>query len=91
MKYLSSAKVPTDKTETKRLIRRSKHYMLVDGNLMGKSAKEEILQKCITQEEGVKLLLEIHSGSYDKAFQASFYWPMAISDVEDLVRCCEGC
>ena len=38
--------------------------MLVDGNLMRKSAKQGILQKCITQENGVKLLLEIHSGSY---------------------------
>ena len=38
--------------------------MLVDRNLMRKSAKEGILQKCITQEEGVKLLLKIHSGSY---------------------------
>ena len=37
--------------------------MLVNDNLMRKSAKEGILQKCITQEEGVKLLLEIHSGS----------------------------
>ena len=68
---------------------------------MRKSAKEGILQKCINQEEGVKLLLKIHSGSYDnhaasrtlvnKAFRAGFYWPIAITDVEDLVRCCEGC
>ena len=67
---------------------------------MRKSAKEGILQKCITQEEGVKLL-EIHSGFcgnhaasrnlVGKAFRASFYWPMAIADVEDLVRHCEGC
>ena len=64
IKYLSSAEVPADKTKTERLIRRSKHYVLVDGNLMRKSAKEGILQKCITQEDGVKLLLEIHSGSY---------------------------
>ena len=49
-KYLPSAEVPTDKTETERLIRRSKHYVLVDSNLMRKSAKEGILQKCITQE-----------------------------------------
>ena len=62
IKYLSSAEVPTDKTETKRLICRSQHYMLVDGNLMRKIVKEGILQKCIAQE-GVKLLLEIHSGS----------------------------
>ena len=49
----------------------------------------------------MKLLLEIHSGSYGnhvalrslvgKAFQAGFYWPTAITDAEDLVRHCEGC
>ena len=101
IKYLTSADVLADKTKTECLIRRSKHYMLVDGNLMRKSAKEGILQKCITQEEGVKLLLKIHSGScgnhaasitlVGKAFRAGFYWPTAITDVEDLVRHCEGC
>ena len=78
IKYLSSTEVPADKTKTKHLIRRSKHYVLVNGNLMRKSAKEGILQKCITQEDGVKLLLKIHSSScgnhaasrtlFDKAF-----------------------
>ena len=63
VKYLTSAEVPADRTETERLIYRSKHYVLVDENLMRKSAKEGILHKCITQEEGVKLLLKIHSGS----------------------------
>ena len=63
IKYLTSVEVPADKTETERLIHRSKHYVLVDGNLMRKSAKEGILQKCITQDKGVKLLLETHSGS----------------------------
>ena len=48
IKYLTNAKVPTDKTETECLIRQSKHYVLVDGNLMRKSAKEGILHKCIT-------------------------------------------
>ena len=101
IKYLTSAEVPVDKTETESLICRSKHYVLVDGNLMRKSAKEGILQKCITQEEGVKLLLEIHSGSYGnhvasrtlvgKAFRVGFYWSTAISDAEDLIRRCEGC
>ena len=101
IKYLSSAEVPADKTKTERLIHRSKHYVLVDSNLMRKSAKEGILQKCITQEDGVKLLLKIHSGScgnhatsrtlVGKAFWAGFYWPTAIFDAEDLVRRCEGC
>ena len=59
IKYLTSTEVPADKTKIECLIHRSKHYMLVDDNLMRKSVKEGILQKCITQEEGVKLLLEI--------------------------------
>ena len=63
IKYLTSTDVPSDETKTERLIHQSKHYMLVDKNLMRKSAKEGILQKCITQEEGVKLHLKIHSGS----------------------------
>ena len=48
IKYLSSAEVPIDKTKTECLIHRSKHYVLVDDNLMRKSAKEGIQQKCIT-------------------------------------------
>ena len=43
IKYLTSADVPADKTETECLIRRSKHYVLVDKNLMRKSAKNGIL------------------------------------------------
>ena len=70
--------------------------MLVDRKLMRKTAKEGMLQKCINQEEGVKLVLKIHSGScgnhaasrniVGKAFRAGFYWPMAIADAEGLVR-----
>ena len=95
IKYLTNADVPTDKTKTEHLIHRNKHYVLIDRNLMRKSAKEGILQKCITQEDGMKLLLEIHSGSYGnhavsrnlvgKAFLAGFYWPTAITDAEDLI------
>jgi hypothetical protein len=31
---------------------------------MSKNAKEEFLMKCISQEAGIKLLEEIHSGTY---------------------------
>ena len=43
IKYLTSAEVPADNTKTERLIHRSKHYVLVDSNLMRKSTKEGIL------------------------------------------------
>jgi hypothetical protein len=42
---------------------RSKQYLLVDDVLMRKNTKEEVLMKCITQEAGIQLLDEIHSGT----------------------------
>ena len=91
----------TDRTENERLMRRSKQYLLVDGKLWRKNAKEEILMKCITQEDGEHLLDQIHSSScgnhaasrtlVGKAFRAGFYWSSAVSDAERLVRHCEGC
>jgi len=68
---------------------------------MRKNAGTEILLNCITQDNGVKLLEDIHAGSYDnhatsrtlvgKAFRADCYWLSVVSDVEKLVRHCEGC
>ena len=79
---------------------RSTQYLLIDGKLWRKNAKEEILMKCITHEDGERLLDKIHSGScgnhaalrtlVGKAFRAGFYWPSAIADAEKLVRHCEG-
>jgi hypothetical protein len=83
------------------LIRRSKHYVLVEGKLMRKNMKEELLPKCMSQEHELKILDEIHAGTcgnhatlrtlVGKAFRASFYWPSAITDAEKLVHHCEGC
>jgi hypothetical protein len=63
--------------------------------------KAEVLMKCIEQEDGIKLLAEIHSGTYGnhaasrtlvgKAFRVGFYWPYAVADVEKLVRHCANC
>ena len=43
--YLTTAMAPTSKTEMEHLIRHSKHYVLVNGKLMHKNAKEELMQK----------------------------------------------
>jgi len=62
---------------------------------MHKNAKEEILMKCISQDNSVRLLNEIHIGSYGnhaasrtlvkKSFQESFYWPSVVADAKNLV------
>jgi hypothetical protein len=48
IRYLTSIEVPQDKSEMERLIRHSKHYVLVRGNLMCKNMKEEVLKKCMS-------------------------------------------
>ena len=63
IKYLTDGSGYNDQTEHECLMRRSKQYLLVDGKLWRKNAKEEILMKCITQEDGECLLDKIHSGS----------------------------
>jgi len=68
---------------------------------MRKNASSEVLLKCISQDDGIKLLNDIHAGScgnhaasrtlVGKAFRAGFYWLTAVADAEKLVRHCEGC
>jgi len=101
VKYLSDSSGFQDKTENERLMRHSKNYILVDGRLMRKNANSEVLLKCISQDDGIKLLDDIHAGScgnhatsrtlVGKAFRADFYWPSAVADAEKLVWHCEGC
>jgi hypothetical protein len=87
-------------TQRECLTRRSKYYVLVDGNLYHKNAKEELLQKCVSTEEGKKILKEIHAGTYGNHVDsrtrvgkalAGFYWPLAVANAEALVHGCENC
>jgi hypothetical protein len=48
IKFLQDRTGYADRIENERLMRRSKQYLLVDGVLMRKNAKEEVLMKCIT-------------------------------------------
>jgi hypothetical protein len=74
---------------------------VVEGKLWRKNAKAEVLMKCIEQEDGIKLLEEIHSGTcgnhvtsrtlVGKAFRVGFYWSSIVADAEKLVRHCANC
>jgi hypothetical protein len=83
IKYLTDGTGYSDRNENERLIQRSRQYLVVEGKLWRKNVKAEVLMKCIEQEDGIKLLEEIHSDTYGnhaasrtlvgKAFRASFY------------------
>jgi hypothetical protein len=87
--------------EAAHVMRRSKGFILVDSKLYQRGARSGVLMKCVTKEDGYGILREIHEGVYcnhaasrmlvGEAYRASFWWPTAVSDAEDLVRRCQNC
>ena len=73
------------------------------GNIISPHSIEANPKKiaAVTNMNLEKILNKIHASTYGnhvasrtlvrKAFQASFYWPSAMADVEALVRRCENC
>ena len=59
IKYHTTTDVLGDNTEREHLTRHSKNYILVEGKLYRKNTKGELLQKCVSIEEGEKILKEI--------------------------------
>jgi hypothetical protein len=62
--YIKENKLPSNKEEATRIIRRSKNYVLVGDNLYRRAASSGVLLKCISREEEKEILEEIHSGCY---------------------------
>ena len=60
IKYLTTTDIAVDNTQRECLTHRSKHYILVEGKLYLENIKGELLQKCVSVEEGEKILKEIH-------------------------------
>ena len=59
--YLKENILPEDHVSAKRIVRLTKRYAVVEGDLYHRGANG-ILMRCITQEEGRELLTEIHVG-----------------------------
>jgi hypothetical protein len=87
--------------EAARVMRRSKGFILVDSKLYRHGARSGVLMKCVTKKDGYDILWEIHEGVcgnhaasstlVGKAYSADFWWPTAVSNVEDLVQRCQNC
>ena len=98
--YMLNKEIPEDPVEARRVIRRSKAFVVVKGELYKRSISG-ILQRCITPEEGQIILKDIHGGVCGhhassraiaaKAFRAGFYWLTAVEDAKNIVRTCEAC
>jgi hypothetical protein len=98
--YMINKALPEDTVEAKRIIRRSKAFVVLQGKLYKKSING-VLQRCVTPQEGQDILRDIHAGVCGhhassraitaKAFHAGFYWLTAIEDAKEIVRRCEAC
>jgi hypothetical protein len=99
LEWLVEGKLPSDQTEARRITRRAKAFILIDGELY-KCGATGILMRCILGDQGRELLQEIHAGTcghhasprtlVGKAFQQGFYWPTVVADSKDIVWRCEG-
>jgi hypothetical protein len=98
--YMVNKTLPEDVDEARRIVRRSKAFIVLQGKLYKKSITR-VLQRCITPQEGQIILKDIHAGVCGhhassraiaaKAFCAGFYWLTSIEDARDIVRTCEAC
>ncbi|XP_021319172.1 uncharacterized protein LOC110436407 [Sorghum bicolor] len=100
LQRLVDGTLPSDQAEARRVARRANTFVLLDGEIYKRSPLG-ILMRCISCQEGIKLLEDIHSGAcghhaaprtlVGNAFRQGFYWPTAVVDATEIVWTCEGC
>src|SRR3954447_7471177 len=59
--YLLHQKLPEDETLAWQIVRRLKYYVTLDKQLYKRSATG-VFQKCVSQQDGIEILREIHFG-----------------------------
>jgi ribonuclease HI len=99
--YIMEKRVPEDKVEHEKIIRRAANYVDISIELYRRSASNGVLMKCVLWSKGLELLQEIHGGEcgnhaasvnlVGKAYSSGFYWPTTLIDAQDLVWRCKGC
>lgn len=98
--FLSGTYEPDNKHQLQRMNSKAKQYSIIGSELYRKGIVDPML-KCISRQQGIDLLAEIHSGSCGahrgaheiahRAMRHGFYWPTAAEDAKQLVKTCEGC
>jgi hypothetical protein len=98
--YLENRPLADDNVEIERIERKSKMYHLIDGVLYRQGANG-IMTRCISKDEGIRLLRDIHSGVcgahsswrsiVGKTFRHGFYWPTAKDDAMEIIAKYRDC
>nr|XP_020182611.1 uncharacterized protein LOC109768291 [Aegilops tauschii subsp. strangulata] len=98
--FLEDVVLPMDETEAQQVQCRASAYRIINNKLVKRSATG-VFQRCVEQEKGIEILLDMHQGKCGhhatsrslvaKAFHHGFYWTTTLKDAESLVIKCEGC
>ena len=59
--YLAREELPADRKEARQIIRRSRSFTLINGELYKRSISG-MFQRCIAPEDGISILRDIHEG-----------------------------
>ena len=92
--YLANNELPVDELIAGQIKRRASAFTIINNELYKRSVSG-IFQRCVSQEEGIKILREIHQvkcGHHAssrvivaKAIRHGFYWPTVLADANQLV------
>jgi hypothetical protein len=98
--YLDNQSPSNDNAEVEHIACKSRMYHLIDGVLFHQGVNGMIM-KCISREEGITLLEDVHRGVcgshsswrsiVGKAFRHRFYCPTAKDDTMEVVKKCRDC
>src|SRR6266498_1651860 len=101
LNYLLNDELLEDRAEAECIAQHSRSYAVVGGKEIYHRSASSVLMQCISEEDGRKLLKEIHSGIcgnhtasrtlVGKAYRQGFFWPTAVTDADELIHKCEGC
>jgi hypothetical protein len=98
--YLLRGELPEDTIRRRQIMRRSKAFTIIQGELY-KCSTTGVLQRCIAPEDSVALLRDIHEGTYGhhasnrtliaKALHSGFYRLSALHDAKNIIERCDAC
>lgn len=100
--YLVSAQFPLhlSSKEKSKIVRKSAPFTWIEGNLF-KLGPNQILRRCVREEEVFDILLTCHDGPCGghfavkrtsfKILQAGYYWPTLHQDVKIHISQCDRC